>query len=293
MNEPASSTKASSDDKLLHDLDVDRILSLFAPDQPRSSAHGEFRLEDHEPPALGQLREGPMTPQEIRTAALTAIISISKSIRHALRSTSEPPDQALWHVLEAEVFPLADLLKHPLLDPSTLARLGGSDQKPYLLTVGEVTSKLKGVPSETPLLSLITILYPAATLLALRSFAAYQPASSYALALLPKVKSLGPTSYLLAGNTHFYSCLLQIQWEVYSDLSGISKLLREMKSNGVIVDEGTAKVFRMIVADRGTDLDNTGTDYGRSSPERGRDWWQMGIQRQGFERVVNVMQDVS
>lgn len=225
----------------LHNLNIDNILSLFAP-APRheSFARADDATEDGE--CVGSTLES-------RRIAHEALRDLQHSFLTALRATSMSPDRALWQVLEAEVFPLVQLLS-----PAEYTQSSISDANLYDLGLEDAlaTNSIKIPPSleradpRTPVLPLMTILYPAATLLAMRLYAAYGPASPYAMALLPQIRALGPTSYILAGSTYLYKVLIQLKWEVYTDVSGIVKLVNTMLKDGVELDETTIDVLQRI-----------------------------------------------
>lgn len=204
---------------------------------------------------------------------------ISHQLQTALASSTTHPDVAVWNFFESDILPLITLLRPT--KPS-------SNQNPNEVTLAQLPSSenlpasLSHIDSDIPLLPLITILYPAATLLVLRTYLSRLPASGYALALFPRIRSLGPISYLLAGNTHLFNDLLYLHWTVYSDLRAISQLLGEMKRNGVEYDQNTIAQFRKMqleknVVMRGWD----GDDCGRS-----REWWEMKIQEDAWRTVA-------
>lgn len=294
----------------LYDTSVNSILSLFAPapTTPITETHSVIDLspthnhsrQDAEPNA-----HQPYPPHLIRTAAIKALTRIAHRTQSALRPTDlqknllhgspahdHAVQQSLWDVTTNMILPLITLLRDPSFRAEGHRTPWG--QQVQQLTVGDVedmavnptaiaSTALRGIPRETPLLPLITILYPAATLLALRTYAFHLPTSGYLLALLPKVRELGPTSYLLAGNVHFYNTILQVTWDVYSDLSGMDRLLREMRRDGVGYDEGTLQVLERVRRDREVDVVNSEISGGMMG--RGRVWWGMRTHEEDFESV--------
>lgn len=224
-----------------HDLNIENILSLFAPSSEceTSSSDPEAESSSH----------NVLSPVEIRSMAYESLEALKQSFTIALRSTHKSPDRALWEVLETEVFPLI-----ALLGPVKQRKSTDSDPNLYDLRLEDaITMNQMRLPSaltkanpRTPVLPLVTILYPAAILLAMRLYAAYRPASPYATTLLSKLKSLGPTSYILSGTTHFYNCLIQLKWEVYTDLYGILKLLKNMTQDGVELNRTTIELLQWI-----------------------------------------------
>ena len=260
----------------LHQLEVDSILRLFAPIPKDREPHqrpleaepsnvtfttfspspktSEPSPDDANPIKDTQTITPPKAPasinQQIYTAAQTALSQIAQQIRSTLRSNT--PDKTLWSYLQTSILQIVTLLQHPSLRPNGQQ---SAFHRPYDLTIGDLIATsdpitipptLANITPSIPLIPLVTILYPAATLLAMRSFAAYHPSSPYPMALLPAIKAFGPTSYLLAGNMHFYNVLLQLQWEVYLDIHAIETLLREMTMNAVGFNEHTLAVVKAV-----------------------------------------------
>ncbi|KAK5105413.1 hypothetical protein LTS08_001690 [Lithohypha guttulata] len=292
-----SAISDSSEDHL-HDIDVSHILSLFAPNtyQPFNNTANDLISETTDAePTVPQT----MPSHQIRAAALATLENITSSFRTALTSRTTPPDQALWKVIENDVLRMIDLLHHPALRlPQTTSQSPTGFHNPYQLTLGDISSSptsstspqpvlvssLANVPTNTPLLPLITILYPAATLLALRMYAAYLPTSGFALALLPRIKSLGATSYLLAGTSHFFNTLLQLYWEVYSDIDALQSLIRDMRRDGVEYDERTIELLERVPQARRNVMKKDKTDVG----DRAREWWQMKAQSDGLAKLLHT-----
>lgn len=295
-----SPTKQIANGFPVYDLEVDRILSLFAPEisVERSSDNFEPMQEstrasvpsitetaiEVEPDSHTPLHEDIDTspprlpsPAEVRLTTHTVLQKIANSITQCLRSTKPVPEHALWQYLNAEIFPIVTLLQHPLLRPTA-----NSFHRPYQLTLGELTSAnpenplllpscLTNVSPQTPVLPLITILYPAATLMAMRNYAAYLPASDYALSLYPSIQNLGTASFLLGANVHFFNNLIQLHWEVYSDFTEIAALLQDMKSAAVPYNSTTLTILKAIAQD----------GKGGGKDGRAKEWWALTAQRDG------------
>lgn len=104
-------------------------------------------------------------------------------------------------------------------------------------------------------LALVSRLYPATLLLALRLLVKHSPTSPYITALLPEIRSRGPRSYVLGATTAFYNTLLRHQWDVYSDLGAIDTTLAEMQKNGVEFDAGTFEAISTVAEDRARDFE--------------------------------------
>lgn len=258
--------------------DINNILSIFAPietNQQFSTFSADTIGDDMDSDAAK------VTPQDTRKAAMESLRHISHNLQIALSSSTIPPDVAVWRVLETDVFPLITLLQTSNM-PST--------QNPYTRTISSVSQEhlppsITTLKPETPLLPLVTILYPAATLLALRTYIAHLSSSGYALALLPKIRSLGPASYLLAGNTQFFNALLYLHWTVYSDLRTIYQLLGEMKRSGIEYDQGTFHQIEEMRRQRNADIRGE-EGLGSGASGRSRTWWTMRMQEDGWRGVM-------
>jgi hypothetical protein len=98
--------------------------------------------------------------------------------------------------------------------------------------------------------------------------------------LLPQIRSLGPTSYVLGASTEFYNALIELRWDIYSDLKGIDGLLLEMERSGVEFNIGTWNTLVGIGAERFTDLNSA--DGG----VRGAAFWERPHNVKWFQKVA-------
>lgn len=255
---------------------VEDILSIFAPVE---TSQRFSVLSNSEADANSA---SVSTPQNVRQAAMQSLQYISSDLKTTFSlSSTTLPDLAIWRILETNIFPLITLLQTHNPPSAT---------NPYQQTLGSLPSQhlppsIYFLPPETPLLPLITILYPAATLLTLRTYVALLPSSGFVLALLPKIRSLGPASYLLAGNTHFFNALIYLNWTVYSDLRTIYNLLSEMRRSGVEYDQGTLDQIEEMRWQRSEDLKWAEGTKGNVSG-RGWRWWNSRMQEEGWRRLM-------
>jgi hypothetical protein len=217
---------------------------------------------------------------------------IAVSLQNAMQRQG---DVGIWNTCLTKVFPMVELLDTSLRkekipqdeNPSqrrkaqeptakTPSKMPSSDA-PIASTISSpAESPLPDIPPYVPPLYIISRLYPAALLLAFRRLRTKFPTSPLALALLPQIRSLGPTSYVLGASTEFYNALIELRWDVYSDLQSIDGLLMEMERNGVEFDVGTWNILVKIGGERITDLHDAdggvrGTFWGRPSNVR---WFQ-------------------
>lgn len=144
-------------------------------------------------------------------------------------------DFELWDVLEAEVFPLVrkfGLDEDASKTESSSSKRGGK--------------RKRADKSELPL-HIYGPLYPAYLLNALALFDTHFARSSpLALHILPRVKELGPASYVLGVSTPFYNELARVLWNRYGDPTAVFNLLEEMRVVGLYCDEGTRQVVLQI-----------------------------------------------
>ncbi len=136
-------------------------------------------------------------------------------------------DFELWDVLEAEVFPMVHKL--------------GIDEDPAPRRAAKRDRKNK-LP-----LHIYGPLYPTYLLSALRLLDTHFARSSpLALHLLPRVRELGPASYVLGVSTPFYNEMARLLWNRYGDPAAVFNLLEEMRVAGLYCDEGTRAVVHRI-----------------------------------------------
>ncbi|KAK5659136.1 hypothetical protein OQA88_1226 [Cercophora sp. LCS_1] len=125
-------------------------------------------------------------------------------------------DFELWDVLEEEVFSI----------------------------VGRLTVK-EDADGDSLSMSRYGPLYPTYALMALRMLDRnFQRSSPLTLNVLPRVKELGPMSYVLAASTPFYNTLIEIQWHRYNNFEAVFRLLEEMRHSGLYFDETTEKIIK-------------------------------------------------
>ena len=101
-------------------------------------------------------------------------------------------------------------------------------------------------PGSQPLQALIPI-YGPVLLHSARLFRTLFPRSPYAMAVIPKIKELGPISYVLGASTDLYNEILYLMWVYHRDLNGCAQLMEEMVSRGLIPNRRTVAVFEDAV----------------------------------------------
>ncbi|RMZ91273.1 hypothetical protein DV736_g1503, partial [Chaetothyriales sp. CBS 134916] len=242
-----------------------------------------------------------------------------RSFNEALHSTTVCRDVAVLDILQKQIFPLLELIRppspSPSAEPSTASgSLNGQiSESPRPSKHSKVKKKTKAShssvneailtltstsnPTASPL-AIVSRLYPAATLLALRLLTKHQPLSPMTSSLLSTIRDLGPTSYVLAANTHFYNTFLFLRWNVSSSLSEICALLSEMERGAVEFDKGTAAFLADVAEEKARDLYTAGNDdraaltattmtnLGVGSGERrGAQWWRRQQQEKWWPRI--------
>ena len=121
-------------------------------------------------------------------------------------------------------------------------------EKAAATTTSEVTPKaLDSEDNPSQSLAMFGRAYPALILLALRLFCRRAVLTPFALAVLPALKSIGLSSYVLGASTALYNELLSYRWRVFSDLGSMLSLLQEMSSAGLSMDVRTFAILQNVV----------------------------------------------
>ncbi|RMD44818.1 hypothetical protein DV735_g239, partial [Chaetothyriales sp. CBS 134920] len=249
-------------------VNPESILALFAgpPQRHFTPYHAATGVDSWAKKGYQQLetvatRQSSSPPAEDAVARFCSdqMCDYYRGFNEALHSTSLSRDVAAFGILQKQVFPLLELITPPspsakrdpassssshILEPmaqtkkSARAKKSKASRSPVNEAILSLTAATAN-PTASPL-DIVSRLYPAATLLALRLLTKHQPLSPIASSLLSIIRDLGPTSYVLAANTHFYNTFLFLRWNVSSSLSEICMLLGEMERGAVEFDKGTA-----------------------------------------------------
>jgi len=105
------------------------------------------------------------------------------------------------------------------------------------------------------------------------------PTSTLPFTILPKVKSLGRSSYALGASTQLYNELIRVVWLTYTDFRLINELLQEMVNGGSEVDEGTLNVLEAIR------LEGNRIKNGRYGVNR-RAVWSTDVVQNGWRKII-------
>ncbi|KIW76487.1 hypothetical protein Z517_11233 [Fonsecaea pedrosoi CBS 271.37] len=277
--------------------------------------------------------------ESIQQAVRDHMHSISRALQDAAYSKAKRGDIAMWEVCESRIFSIATDLqpssRRPLAGKEETPRYGGlrkftfsrekSDDPRQMIEAAErelrLSSSISGtrvtedttnensplagqhhISPSTPSPAQLAILqhtYPASILLALRLYMNFYPSSPYALLLLPRIRSLGTTSYVLGASPQFYNSLMSLVWLTRSSLREVDELLSEMERGGVEMDEGTYSVLGGIEEERALEMAREKAKEKEKGDEsiggggRGAAWWKRQEQMLWFPRILDWLDIVA
>lgn len=255
----------------------------------------------------------PPIPQTVRDR----MSEISNALHAAAASTTKRGDLAMWEVCESRIFSLASYLQQPLRKkvtkvvrpPKFRFSRESSDNPAEMIEAAErelrasasfgsdssVANELppssQSRPSEaqsrswTP--SVLHHVYPAALLLVLRLYISHFPSSQLPHNLLPRIRALGHTSYVLGASPQFYNSLMSLVWLTRSSLREIDALLSEMERGGVEHNEETYRILQQIENERAVDLSREAEKLRLVPGSRGGAWWKRHEQMFWFPRILD------
>ena len=213
-------------------------------------------------------------------------------------------DMEVWNVLESEVFSMVEQLQQQLAHQEKAnekqrkpRKMKGTTKRSSEAVLGkDEPQESKAVASQkaiSPLLNETNALptdsklinlqenYAYYNLLALRIWRRDHSTSTYALQLLPRIKSLGPISYVLGASTSLYNEVLFVKWTHFNDLHGVADLLNEMGNQGIEPNILTLSFLRFISRTRNADLAGQNGNALQS-------WWNMRAVDEGWQRVRKI-----
>ncbi|KAI9728274.1 MAG: hypothetical protein M1834_007767 [Cirrosporium novae-zelandiae] len=202
-------------------------------------------------------------------------------------------DVGIWKVLEQEVFSMLEKLglselksrstpAHPI--KKTFKKAESAPPKkptPPVKTAQESSSEAETTPSTgiiIPPLAIVAPTYSGTVLHAIRLLHERFPSSPLALNLLPHLKSLGRTSYVLGATTPFYNELLTLNWRVYGDLHSMLSLLKEMDDSGVEFNDHTGEILDAVARDCKSDQ--------MADPGLMMQWWESGEVEKAMHKLM-------
>ena len=215
-----------------------------------------------------------------------------------------PTDHDLWMILEDHVFSVIRKLDLDGKEVSTspqppnphsneqnktaqvapAARPSSNEQKEK--TEAPETAAITGSnqPSseaEKPeQLAIIGPNYPSFLLIAIRQLRTHFPASNLPFQIIPTIKQLGRSSYVLGASTPLYNELIAATWHISSDFRKIDDLLKEMDNSGLEFDENTLDLLDKIKREGEKALEG-------KQGEVKRLWWNTEMIRSGWNGVVD------
>ena len=161
-------------------------------------------------------------------------------------------DEEVWRVIEKEAFSRVREMNLQLKEEEkkkkkTAAKPKGKrkskreekQQDSSTLVTNTSPTTVHEKPSEVSPLEILQTNYALHCLRAIRLFRQHFPASPFAMALLPQIKSLGPISYILGASTEFYNEMLYIRYKHHLDPNGVVDLIDEMIDQGIGTDKLT------------------------------------------------------
>lgn len=159
-----------------------------------------------------------------------------------------PTDQALWAVLEKEVFSVMRSLEldknipstsHGKLKPKTAARnlSRSSKSSPSAASQPSPTDPIVVFPN-----------YPTHLINAAKTLRSRFPASPLLFNIVPQVKDLGRSSYALGASTGLYKVILIAAFRQTHSYSQICSLLQDMDNGGVEYDYDVVTILDEVLA---------------------------------------------
>lgn len=144
--------------------------------------------------------------------------------------SSAKTDHELWSTLEAEVF---EQVRQLDLD-STAPKPKPKDNR-----------SRRGKPAPDP--KILFANYPHHLLTALTTLRTHFPASPFPLLILPKIKSLGRSSFALGATTALYTQLLRTAWLQQSSYPLLTSLLTEMHNAAIEFNADTLLLLDQVI----------------------------------------------
>lgn len=182
-------------------------------------------------------------------------------------------DVELWNVLETELFSPIQLLD---LDKKTAdLRLVESSNPKRAKKSTETINSRRGDH-----ITIITYIYPVILRTALDHLIQRFPASPLPFSILPRIKRLGRTSYILGASTSLYNEVLNLTYKIYADFHRIDELLQEFDPAGLEFDKQTMEILEAI--------ERTGRRalQGREGVNL-KLFWNMDITSDGWRKVIS------
>ena len=205
-------------------------------------------------------------------------------------------DAEIWKILETEVFSMVKHLQtqtkreEKIKKSKWKGKIKLSHLKPPTEASQQAFASLLALKSHSlPTNTLLAILqrnYAHYNVCALRHWRRRHSSTSYALQLLPHIKSLGAISYVLGTSAGLYNEILYVKWEKFQDLHGIADLLQEMINQGIRANPLTMTFLRYIESVRSKDLEG----------KRGKvfdQWWNLRSVKEDWGRLTDLYRQLN
>lgn len=182
------------------------------------------------------------------------------------RLRAAPTDQELWKVLEDKVF-------------SVIRSLRLDKQK------SESEETISALLNKPEKLAIMGPNYPSFLVIAFRQLRTFFPSSTMPFRIIPAIKEIGRSSYVLGASTPLYNEVIAASWQMWSDFRKVDELLKEMDNSGLEFDENTLELLQRI--QREGKLGMSGREG-----EIKRLWWNLESVQNGWNRVCEWIPEI-
>lgn len=163
-------------------------------------------------------------------------------------------DVELWKLMEAEVFSLPERLGIATEVKKSKAKKGKKSQSVKSVRIDleaeeESMQEAKDEGEKKPglIMDVHGALYSQYLLHGLKLFdSLFLLPSPFAFQILPRVKSLGLTSYILGVSTPFFIAVARQHWERYGDANSALDMIQELTSSGLYANEDVQILLKEI-----------------------------------------------
>ncbi|KAK2737233.1 hypothetical protein FQN57_000400 [Myotisia sp. PD_48] len=238
-------------------------------------------------------------------------------------------DLGIWKICEESVFPMLEQAKlnvaglearspSPLRTPNLLGltrnhrRARSQVAKTVSITTPETITSTDNIGTastidtksgplnvhpEVPLVLVVTKVYPATLLHALRLLQNKFPMSPTTTRLFEAVRGHGPISFHIGASREFCHEVIDFRWRVYNDLPFIVSFLRDMERNSIDFDQRTLDLVEKISSRRHLETSMPSCSDLRHPSIKNRNkplgggvkhsaWWDSAIVRKAYTELM-------
>ncbi|EPE04384.1 hypothetical protein F503_01388 [Ophiostoma piceae UAMH 11346] len=194
--------------------------------------------------------EDPVMIAAAKKAAQTEELRQKRQEKMELVMLSKRTDAALWEYMETSVFSMVE--EFGLVSTTEAAPRDAketTDREKGRKAAAKAASRTNAKKRPSAKLMTYGPVYSATLLHGLKLLGGHYgggETSPLALAVLPRIKSLGLQSYVLGASTPLYNELLKIQWTRLGDAVAVFGLLQEMQQAGLAFNDGTLAVLKSM-----------------------------------------------